>query len=117
MTGHDEKLEAALRAMGSDPIDETGYYRDAFASLKGEGSGLRIAAWIGTIIFSAATLYCFYKMLTVEPLDHIIKYGIGALAFSQGQIALKLWCNMQLNRRAVTREIRRLGLLLSNRSD
>lgn len=106
MDDFERELNAALKA---DPIDERGYYREAFASLKGEGSALRIAAWIGTIAFSGATIYCFYKMLTVEPLDHIIKYGVGALAFSQGQIALKIWFNMQLNRRAITREIHRIA--------
>ena len=107
MDDFEKELEAALR---SDPIDEGGYYREAFASLKGDGSGLRIAAWIATIIFSAIGIYCLYKMLTVEPLDLIVKYAAGAVIFLQAQIAMKLWFNMQLNRRAITREIQRLAL-------
>lgn len=112
MDDFDKALESALRA---DPIDERGYYREAFASLKGEGSGLRIVAWIAVFIFSAVTLYCFYKMLTEEPLDYVVKYGVGAVIFSQAQIAMKLWFNMQLNRRAITGEIHRLMAMLDRR--
>ena len=112
MDDFDKALESALRA---DPIDERGYYREAFASLKGEGSGLRITAWIAVMLFSAATIFCFYKMLTVDPLDHVVKYGVGTVLFGQAQIALKLWFNMQLNRRAVTGEIHKLMAMIDRR--
>lgn len=102
MNDFDRDLKAALAA---DPIDERGYYREALGSFRGRGSGLRVLAWIGILAFSAGTLYCFYKMLTVETLDWIVRYGVGAVVFSQAQIALKLWFNMQLNRRALAREI------------
>ena len=110
MDDFDKALESALRA---DPIDERGYYREAFASLKGEGSGLRIAAWIAVMLFSAATIFCLYKMLTVGPLDHVVKYGVGTVLFGQAQIALKLWFNMQLNRGALSRELRRLQWVIA----
>lgn len=112
MTDFDARLEAALKDLGPDPIDETGYYRDALASFKGEGAGMRIMAWVGIIGFGFGLIFCVYKMLTVDALEMVIKYGVFAAMLNQAQIALKLWFNMQLNRRAIIREVRRVGLAL-----
>lgn len=112
MDDFDKALESALRA---DPIDERGYYREALSSLRGEGSGLRIMGWIATLIFSAVGIYCFYKMLTVGTTDRIVQYGVGAVIFLQAQIAMKIWFNMQLNRRAITREIHQLMAMMDRR--
>jgi hypothetical protein len=111
----DEKLERALRALGPDPVDEAGYYKDAFASFKGEGAGLRILVWVAILACSALLLVCLFKMMRAPSVDQMVIYGVWTILAMQAQIALKLWFNMQLNRRAVTREIRRLGLLLERR--
>ncbi|MEL6687376.1 MAG: DUF6768 family protein [Pseudomonadota bacterium] len=113
MDDFDKALESALRA---DPIDERGYYREAFASLKGEGSGLRIAAWIATMIFAAGLIYCLIKMMFhTNDTQTLIKYGVWVVILNQAQIAMKLWFNMQLNRRAVTREIHRVVAMIDRR--
>lgn len=112
MDDFDKALETALRA---DPIDERGYYREAFASFKGDGSGLRILAWVGVLIFSVGLIYFLIRMMIAPSVDHMIIFGVWTLLCAQAQIALKLWFNMQLNRRAITREIRALSAKI-NRS-
>jgi hypothetical protein len=112
MDDFDKALESALRA---DPIDERGYYREAFASLRGHGSGLRILAWAAVLIFSAGLIYCLIRMMTAPSIDQMIVFGVWCILCAQAQIALKLWFNMQLNRRAVTREIRRLEAMIERR--
>lgn len=114
MSNYDERLEAALRDLGPDPIDETGYYRTAFESLRGTGAGLRLTAWAAILIWSAGLIYCLIQLFLTDDLVLLIRYGVFALLFMQAQIAMKLWFNMQLDRRAVTAEIRRLGLALGS---
>jgi hypothetical protein len=111
MSDYDDRLEAALRNLGPDPIDETGYYRTAFESFRGQGSGMRIIAWAAILIWSAGLIFCVIQMFRTDDLVTLIRYGIFAVLFNQAQIAMKLWFNMQLDRRAITEEVRRLGLM------
>ncbi len=112
MTDIDTQIDQAFRQLDGDPIDQTGYYKEAFESFKGPGSVLRIGAIIGAIFFSAGLIICLFKMFGTNDLAELIRLGVFALLFGQAQIALKLWFNMQLNRRAITSEVRRLGLLM-----
>ncbi len=103
MDNFDKELDAALRA---DPIDERGYYKEAFASLRGEGASLRIVAWVAIMLFAAGLIYCLIMlMFHAREVEDLIRYGVWAIIFNQAQIAMKLWFNMQLNRRALAREI------------
>ena len=112
MTNMDKQIDQAFRQLSSDPIDQTGYYKAAFDSFRGPGSALRIGAIIGAIFFSAGLIICLIKMFGTDDPARLIRLGIFTLLLGQAQIALKLWFNMQLNRRAVTSEVRRLGLRL-----
>ncbi len=99
----------------TDPIDETGYYREAFSALKGPGSGLRILAWCAILIWSAGLIFCLVQLFRTDDIVQLIRYGVFALLFMQAQIAMKLWFNMQLDRRAVTAEVRQIGLLMARK--
>jgi len=87
MDEFDQKLKNLLSEEDenfiTDAIDETGYYRSVLQSFKGQTTR-------DQILF--ATL---------------------ALSMNSAQIALKLWYNMQLNRRTITREIKRLQLTVA----
>lgn len=102
MDDFDNQLKHALAA---DPIDERGYYRDALASFRGPGSGLRRLALVGTLVFSALLLLFLFKMMTAPSVDQMVVFGVWTVLCSQAQIALKLWFNMQLNRRALSRAL------------
>lgn len=117
MTDFDSELKKLLseedEAFITDSIDETGYYKTALSSLKGQGSGLRIGSWIGTFIAVGFLLFCLWKFFQVETLEEKIFFAMFAIMLNSAQIALKLWFNMQLNRRAITQDIRRLELLMA----
>lgn len=99
-----------------DAVDETGYYQYAWNSFRGKGSGMRIMAWGGILTFGALTILCVWLMLTAETQRMLIIYAAFAIMLNSAQIALKLWFNMQINRVALSRELRRLQLVVAAKS-
>jgi len=99
-----------------DAIDETGFYKSAWGSLSGKGSGLRVMAWGAIMVFGALTIISVWQMVMADNLRTQILWATFAILGNSAQIAMKLWFNMQLNRRALSHEIRRLQLLVASRA-
>ena len=99
-----------------DPIDEAGYYRTALDSLKGPGSGLRRLCWGFIILISIIFLFCLWQVFTVETIRAQIIYGVLTLYTGMAQISMKIWLYMQMDRRAVTYEIKRLQDLVAHQA-
>ena len=110
----DEKMKALLSKEDADyiadAIDETGYYKAAFESLRGQGSGMRIMSWGAIFVMCAILFYALYGLFTATETRWQIIWASIAVMANSAQIAFKMWFNMQLNRRAITQEIRRLQL-------
>ncbi|MGB6317625.1 MAG: DUF6768 family protein [Litorimonas sp.] len=119
MSDFDRTLQDLLSeeddAFIGDAVDETGYYKYAWGSFRGRGGGMRVMAWGGILIFGALTLLCLYLLFTAETTRMQIIFGVLAVMSNSAQIALKLWFNMQLNRVALSHELRRLQLVVANR--
>lgn len=119
MTNFDTDLKALLsgedEAFIGDAVDETGYYQYAWGSFRGQGAGMRIMAWAGILLWGGLTIYCLYMMFTAETVRAQINYGVLAIMLNSAQIALKLWFNMQINRIALSKELRRLQLVVASR--
>lgn len=117
MSDFDQRLKELLseddEAFIADAVDEQGYYASVFNSLKGQGSGMRILSWIGIFIFSALLLVSIWQFFQAETIRDQILFAALAIMLNSSQIALKLWFNMQLNRRAITQELRRLQLVVT----
>ena len=110
----DEKIKTLLSEDDADyiadAIDETGYYKAAFGSLRGQGSGMRIMSWGAIFVMCAILFYALYHMFTATETRWQIIWACIAVMANSAQIAFKMWFNMQLNRRAISQEIRRLQL-------
>lgn len=120
MSNFDEKLKDLLseRDMSDAfPDAEEGYYREVLGSFRGEGSELRVWTWVGIIGFGAALIYCVVRFLQAATVEEQVLFGVFAVMLNSAQIALKLWFNMRLNRRAVIREIRQLQLQFAGAID
>lgn len=120
MSNFDQKLRELLSDEGSVsafPVAEENYYREVLSSFRGDGSKLRALTWISILIFSAGFLYCVVKLLLATSVEEQILFGVFAVILNSAQIALKLWFNMRLNRRAVIREIRNLQLQFAGAID
>ncbi len=106
-------LSSEDEAFIADHLEDTGYYAEAFSSFKGKGSAMHILTWVGIIIFGVGLLYCLWAFFQAETTRDQILYAMLAVLLNSAQIALKLWFNMRLNRRAIIREIKRLHLALA----
>jgi hypothetical protein len=120
MTNFDSDLKALLseedEAFIGDAVDETGYYQYAWRSFRGRGAGMRILAWGGILLWGGLTILCLYLMFTADTTRAQINYGVLAVMLNSAQIALKLWFNMQINRIALSRELRRLQVVVASRA-
>jgi hypothetical protein len=120
MSNFDTDLKSLLseedEAFIGDAVDETGYYQFAWSSFRGQGAGMRIMAWAGILLWCGLTIWCVYQMFTADTLRSQINYGVMAVMLNSAQIALKLWFNMQINRIALSRELRRLQLVVASRT-
>jgi hypothetical protein len=117
MTDFDDRLKSALSEEDAryvaDHLDETGYYTEVLSSLKGPGSAMNIMAWIGIFIFSGLLIYSLVMAFQAETTRGIILFMGFAIMANSAQIAMKLWANMRMNRRAVMVELQKLRLELS----
>ena len=97
----------------ANSLEETGFYSEAFSSFTGQGSALFIFTWIGIIIFGVILLFSIWKFFQVDTTREQILYAALAVMTNSAQIALKMFFNMRLNRRAIVREIKRLQLTVA----
>lgn len=114
MTDFDQKMKALLSEEDADfigdTIDETGFYKASWESLSGTGSGMRKMAWGAIMVFSAVMLLSIWQMFVADNLRIQLLWMTFAILGNSAQIAMKMWFNMQLNRRALSHEIRKLQL-------
>jgi hypothetical protein len=117
MTDFDDRLQTALSAEDekfvADHLDEKGYYAEVLSSLRGPGGAMNILAWVGIFIFSAILIGCLIGAFQAETSRAQILFVAFAVMANSGQIAIKLWANMRLNRRAVMVELAKLRLELA----
>ncbi|MEL7296306.1 MAG: DUF6768 family protein, partial [Pseudomonadota bacterium] len=93
-------------------IREPNFYREVWDSFHGRNASLLITTWVGILVASAGLIYCVVKMFQVTETNELILFASFAVMLNSGQIALKLWYNMRLNRAAMLTEIRKLRLAL-----
>ena len=114
MSDINTKMKALLSEVDADfigdTIDETGFYKASWESLSGTGSGMRKMAWGAIMVFSAITIISIWQMFVADNLRVQLLWMTFAILGNSAQIAMKMWFNMQLNRRALSHEIRRLQL-------
>ena len=113
MTDFDEKMRDLLAehdAQTLDVYEEDGFYREVWSSFRGPGRELRIWTWVASLIAGAALIYCVIGLVQAESISDKLTFAAFAIMLNSAQIALKLWFNMRLNRRAVIGELRSLRL-------
>lgn len=120
MTDFDKAMKDILSESDAefigDTIDETGYYKSAFGSLRGQGSGMRKLSWGAIFFFCNILFIALWQMFIATDLRTQIIWATIAVMTNSAQIAFKMWFNMQLNRRAISHEIRKLQLAVMAKS-
>ena len=67
-----------------------------------------------TLVFFALFIYCVIQFFDVETTKELLKWGIGSVVFLFGVSMLKIFAWMQMDRKALIRELKRLELQISS---
>ncbi len=117
MTDFDKDLKALLsaddEAFITQHLGEEHFYSEVWGTLRGQGKGFYIMTWAGILVFGAALIFCVWQLFQAETTRGMILFGTFAILLNSAQIALKLWFNMRMNRRAMMTEMKRLQLAIA----
>ncbi|WP_017930228.1 DUF6768 family protein [Robiginitomaculum antarcticum] len=115
MPNIDNHITSLLNDAKTDnfPESETGYYAEAFASLRGPDSAMMKLSWTGILVFSGLLIVCIIKFFGADNTRDQIFFAAAAILLNSSQIAVKLWFNMRLNRLAIMRELKAVRLALA----
>ena len=105
-----ELLSEEDEAFITDAMDEAGFYKTVFQSFKGPGRSITLMAWVGIIIFCGFLFFFVWKFFQAQTIKDQIMFAALVVMLNTAQCTLKLWYNMHLNRRTITREIKLLQL-------
>ena len=105
-----ELLSEEDEAFITDAMDEAGFYKTVFQSFKGPGRSITLMAWVGIMIFCGFLFFFIWKFFQAQTIKDQIMFAALVVMLNTAQCTLKLWYNMHLNRRTITREIKRLQL-------
>ncbi len=93
-----------------EKIDEKNYYKEVLQSLRGPDRAMNILAWVGILLASALLIYFLICAFQADTTREQVLFAALAVMLNSGQIGMKLWVNMRLNRRVVLRSLKRVRL-------
>ena len=97
-----------------DELDEQNLFQMLGGVYRGTNSWVVILTNIIQLVFFGLFIYCAIRFFEVEQTNDLIKWGLfGSLAlFAQSMLKLFTW--MQMDKKAIIREIKRLELQVSS---
>jgi Family of unknown function (DUF6768) len=116
----DQKIREALMAEDEELFAEFGgehnMIEKVIDSFHGKSRGFSIMAFAGMWFMTGISALTAYMFFQSESLHELIAYG-GGFFFSLSAIGMmKVWYWMELNKNAITREIKRVELQLARLS-
>lgn len=115
MNETDDAIRRALAA--EDPsAGEPAMLEQIVDSFRGRNRWLVGYIWVYTFVCAAATAYCVYRFADATEAIDAVSWGVGILFFGLLVALGKIWYWMELNKNAVTRELKRMELRLAELS-
>lgn len=113
----DQKIQQALQQQASQVdelmVKDTGLFTRLIQAYQGQaGRWMWLVTLVG-LLLTAGILWCGYQFCVAESVHRQIFYGVWLLVALILQSAVKIWSFMEINRLSVTREIKRVEVLLS----
>ena len=99
-----------------DDLEEQNLLQMIFGIFKGKNSWIVYMMSIVQVIFFGLFIYCAIQFFEVEAINDLIKWGILGSVALMGSCMLKLFSWMQMDKKAIIREIKRLELQVSSLS-
>lgn len=99
-----------------DDLEEQNLMQMVFGIFSGKNSWLVIVMTIVQVVFFGFFIFCAIQFFNVEGTNELIKWGVfGILSFIASSM-LKIFSWMQMDKKAIMREIKRLELQVSSLS-
>jgi hypothetical protein len=113
----DKRIREALAAedeeLVSDFDDEQSMFQMIADSFRGRHRWLVVLVWIAVIVYCGLMLFSALRFFAVDEIREMLLWG-GLFGFSLLAVtACKIWYWMELNKNAVTREVKRVELQIA----
>ncbi|MBV7270340.1 DUF6768 family protein [Winogradskyella luteola] len=99
-----------------DDLEEQNLWQMVSGIFSGKNSWIVYMMSMVQLIFFGIFIYCAIQFFNVEATNDLIKWGVFGTVSLMGSIMLKLFSWMQMDKKAIIREIKRLELQVSSLS-
>lgn len=93
-----------------DALDEQGLFQMVFGLFKGKNAWFLIVINIMILLFLGLFVYCCIKFFNVNTTEELVKWGFACAGLFFSVSILKIYAWMQMNKKAILREMKRLEL-------
>jgi len=99
-----------------DALEEQGVFQMMFGIFKGKNSWINIIISIVQVLWFACFIYCAVQFFNTDETNELLRWGIfGSLSIMASSM-LKFYTWMQMDKKALVREMKRLELQVSSLS-
>ena len=95
-----------------DSLDEQNIFEMLFGLFNGKNAWINILLNIIILVFFILLILCVVQFFNADGTDELIKWSFGCLILLFSISILKLYAWMQMDKKAILREIKRLELLV-----
>ena len=117
MSSIDDKIREALKAEDAELFEAVGGEATVpelvAESFRGKYRFFVVVTWAFSLVFFVASIYCLYRVFVSAETQHQILWSLGFIYSTVAVAMLKMWNWMELNRLAVTREVKRVELQIA----
>jgi len=99
-----------------DDLEEQNLLQMVFGIFSGKNSWLVIVMSIVQVVFFGFFIYCAIQFFNVEDTNDLIRWGVFGTLSLMASSMLKVFSWMQMDKKAIIREIKRLELQVSSLS-
>ncbi|MFD2567893.1 DUF6768 family protein [Pseudotenacibaculum haliotis] len=99
-----------------DSLEEQNAFQMLWGIFSGKNKWLMILTSIIQAAFFGLFIYCLVEFLHTDETNELIRWGLAGVVCIMASSMLKLYAWMQVERKTIIREIKRIELLLSSMS-
>lgn len=117
MSNLDDKIKQALSEQDSELLEEFSSEQSIFEiigdTFRGRQRWLVVLMYIYSVVFFGLAIFTAVKFFQVESTRELIAWAVGFLFCTMAVTMLKMWYFMEMNKNAITREVKRLELQIA----
>ncbi|CAM1341238.1 DUF6768 family protein [Tenacibaculum aestuarii] len=99
-----------------DELEEQNVFQMIGGLFEGKNKWIMYGMNFVTLIFFGLFIYCIVQFFHAEETKELIKWASGTIIFLMGVSMLKMFAWMQMDKKAILREIKRLEIQVSSLS-